>query len=71
MARQCPLCEKSGVHVWRRVKTISQYNPTAQRKQKPNLQWLTLPSEVTKQAGLPTKSRIRACAKCIKSFGKK
>ncbi|MDP4009197.1 MAG: hypothetical protein Q8P71_02125 [bacterium] len=70
MANQCLLCEKNGVNVWRRVKTISRYNPTSKRKQKPNLQWLALPPEVTEKAGLPTKTRVRACAKCIKAFGK-
>lgn len=61
MAKQCSICGKKYVLVWRRVKLRGKYNPTIKRKQKANLQWLKLPSG----------KRVLACTKCIKKFSKK
>jgi len=60
MAKQCTICGKKGKIAWRRVKLRGKYNPTTKRKQKPNLQWVTLPSG----------ERVKACAKCIKALSK-
>jgi len=61
MTKKCAICGKGSMLVWRRVKLRGKYNPTIKRKQKPNLQWLKLPSG----------KRILACAKCIKAKSKK
>jgi ribosomal protein L28 len=61
MTKKCSICGKGSMLVWRRVKLRGKYNPTIKRKQKPNLQWLKLPSG----------KRILACAKCIKARSKK
>jgi len=61
MARKCALCEKQSKRVWRRVRLrADKYNTTIKRKQKANLQKVTLPSG----------KRVLACAKCIKSLSK-
>ncbi len=61
MAKECAICGKRGKVVWRRVRLrATKYNPTAKRKQYPNLQSVTLPSG----------KKTVACAKCIKTLGK-
>ncbi|MBI2644128.1 MAG: hypothetical protein HYW95_01305 [Candidatus Wildermuthbacteria bacterium] len=60
MAQQCSICKKIPARVWRLVKLRGKYNPTIKRKQKPNLQWVTLES----------RGRVKACAKCIKTLAK-
>ncbi|MBZ1345426.1 MAG: 50S ribosomal protein L28 [Candidatus Nealsonbacteria bacterium] len=61
MKKQCFFCAKKYNLVWRRVKLKSRYNPTAKRRQEPNLQWVKLSSG----------KRVLACAKCIKTMGKR
>ncbi len=61
MKKQCSFCAKKYNTVWRRVKLKSRYNPTAKRKQYPNLQWLKL----------SLGKKVLACAKCIKTLAKK
>ena len=72
MARQCQICEKIGMMVWRRKKLRGKYNPTTKRKQKANLQWVQVPVDVKhknfkKFAG----KRVLACNKCRKTLLKK
>lgn len=62
MARQCAICKKKSIKVWRRVRLRAEkFNPTIKRKQSPNLQWTKLPNG----------KRVLACAKCIKTLSKK
>ncbi|MBI2042255.1 MAG: hypothetical protein HYT21_00670 [Candidatus Nealsonbacteria bacterium] len=48
------------MRVIRRKKLRGKYNPTAIRRQQPNLQWVHLGSG----------PRVKACAKCIKALTK-
>ncbi len=61
MAKQCAICKKKYTLVWRRLKLRGKYNPTIKRKQKPNLQWVRLPSG----------KKVLSCAKCIKALAKR
>jgi ribosomal protein L28 len=62
MAKQCAICGKQSMMVWRRVQLrATKYNPTIKRRQYPNLQWFKLASG----------KRVKACAKCIKAASKK
>lgn len=61
MAKVCEICAKKGKMVWSRVRLrATKFNPTAKRKQQPNLQSVTMPDG----------QKLRACAKCIKTLGK-
>jgi len=61
MAKKCEICGKKGMVTWSRVRLrATKFNPTAKRKQRPNLQSITL----------PTGKKIVACAKCIKAMNK-
>jgi ribosomal protein L28 len=61
MAKVCEICDKKGKMVWSRVRLrATKFNPTAKRKQQPNLQSVTLPDG----------TKVKACAKCIKTLGK-
>jgi len=61
MAKECAICGKSSMMVWKLKKLRGKYNPTSKKRKKPNLQWVTLP-----QGG-----RVKACAKCIKTLSKR
>lgn len=61
MARQCEICGKKRMLVTTVLKLRGKYNPTSQRKQKPNLQWFRLSSG----------KRILACRKCIKTLSRR
>ncbi|MFA6376364.1 MAG: 50S ribosomal protein L28 [Candidatus Paceibacterota bacterium] len=61
MSKVCTLCGKKGMMTWARVRLrATKFNPTAKRKQNPNLQSTTL----------PTGEKISACTKCIKAMNK-
>jgi len=60
MPKQCAICEKSSVMVWKLKKLRGKYNPTIKKRKYPNLQWVKL----------PTGERVKACAKCIKTLAK-
>ncbi len=61
MSKVCQICEKRGMMTWSRVRLrATKFNPTAKRKQQPNLQ----------KATLPDGSKVLACAKCIKTLNK-
>lgn len=61
MPKECALCGKSSMMVWRLKKLRGKYNPTVKKRKQPNLQWVTLPSG----------KRVKACAKCIKAMAKR
>jgi ribosomal protein L28 len=61
MARQCAICGKKGMMVWKLKKLRGKYNPTIKKRKHPNLQWVKLASG----------KRVRACAKCIKAMAKR
>ena len=56
MPKQCEICQKKSKIVFKRKKLRGKYNPTGKKRQKPNLQWVKLPSG----------KRILACTKCRK-----
>jgi len=60
MAKSCALCGKASKTSVTLVKLRGKFNPTARRRQYPNLQWLTLAGG----------KRVKACAKCIKTLAK-
>lgn len=61
MSKVCQLCEKKGMMTWSRVRLrATKFNPTAKKKQYPNLQSTTLPNG----------EKVTACAKCIKALNK-
>jgi len=61
MSKICAICGKQGMMTWSRVRLrATKFNPTAKRKQQPNLQAATL----------ATGEKIKACAKCIKAMNK-
>ncbi|MFH0852390.1 MAG: L28 family ribosomal protein [bacterium] len=60
MARICSICGKTSISSVTLVKLRGKYNPTAKRRQYPNLQWLRLASG----------KRVLACTKCIKTKSK-
>ncbi|MDD5144972.1 MAG: L28 family ribosomal protein [Candidatus Pacebacteria bacterium] len=61
MSKECAICGKSSMLVWKLRKLRGKFNPTTQRRKYPNLQWVTL------AAG----KRIKACTKCIKTLAKR
>jgi len=60
MAKHCAICGKKSEFVWKLRKLRGKYNRTNKKKKHPNLQWVILKNG----------KRVKACAKCIKSFGK-
>ena len=60
MSKHCAICDKKSELVWSLSKLRGKYNRTTKKRKYPNLQWVTLKSG----------KKVRACAKCIKSFGK-
>jgi ribosomal protein L28 len=61
MSKVCAICGKKGMMTWSRVRLrATKFNPTAKRKQYPNLQSTTTPGG----------KKITACAKCIKTLNK-
>ncbi len=61
MGKKCAICGKTSVIIQRHKKLRGKYNPTIKVRKYPNLQWVKLAS---------AKSRIKACAKCIKAIAK-
>lgn len=68
MAKQCAICKKGSIMVWKLRKLRGKYNPTVKKRKYPNLQWVRLPDSKT---GLPSGERVLACAKCIKAMAKR
>ncbi|MFH1643091.1 MAG: hypothetical protein ABH967_00420 [Patescibacteria group bacterium] len=69
--KTCTICDKRSHLVNKLNKLRGKYNPVRAGRQKPNLQWVTIPVEIKKPlfkefAG----KRILACTKCIKAIGK-
>lgn len=68
---QCPICKKRANKAQNWKKKRGQYNPTKEKKQRPNLQWVRIPNDIERGpyqefAG----QRIKACTKCIKKLSK-
>jgi hypothetical protein len=70
MTKQCIICEKKSISTWKHVKLRGKYNPTVKYKKYPNIQWVNVPVEVSKNYKAFAGKRIKACAKCIKAIGK-
>ena len=66
MSKECAICEKKSIMVWKRVKLRGKYNPTVKKRKQPNLQWVTLPNSTNSP-----KKRVKACTKCIKALAKR
>ncbi len=72
MAKECQICKKGSMMVWKLKKLRGKYNPTIKKRKYPNLQWVRIPLDAKKPAYKKfTGKRILACAKCIKALGKK
>lgn len=67
---QCPICQKKGILVFRRVKLRGKYNPTLKTRKRPNLQWFLVPKDAKGKWRKFGGQRIKVCTKCIKSFHK-
>ena len=50
MAKICKICEKKSAMERQYKKLISKYNPTPKERKYPNLQWVLVPKDVTKEA---------------------
>jgi ribosomal protein L28 len=71
MAKICKICEKKSAMERQYKKLISKYNPTPKERKYPNLQWVLVPKDVTKEAYKDyAGKRILACTKCIKALNK-
>jgi len=71
MAKVCKICEKKSAMGRQYKKLISKYNPTPMKRKYPNLQWVSIPEDVTKEAYKQyAGKRIFACTKCIKALSK-
>jgi ribosomal protein L28 len=72
MAKQCAICGKKSIMVWKRKKLRGKYNPTVKKRKYPNLQWVRIPVDIKKPAYKKfAGKRVLACAKCIKTLGKR
>jgi len=72
MAKQCPICGKKSIMVWRLKKLRGRYNPTVKKRKYPNLQWVRIPIDTKKPAYKKfAGKRVLACTKCIKALGKR
>ena len=72
MEKTCTICDKSSFMGGKYKKLISRYNPSPKTRKYPNLQWVIVPEGTTNKKFKPyAGKRILACAKCIKSLGKK
>ncbi|MBI2582691.1 50S ribosomal protein L28 [Candidatus Azambacteria bacterium] len=58
MAATCAICGKTSYMATTRKLLRGHYNPTGKVRKYPNLQWYRL----------PTKGRIKVCAKCLKAL---
>jgi len=71
MSRQCQICGKKGMIVWRYKKLRGKYNPTVKQKQQPNLQLARVPEDIKRKEfkGFVGK-RVLMCSKCRKTMYK-
>lgn len=69
MARVCIRCGRAPSAQSKRKLLRGNYNPTARRMKRPNLQWARLPKELAAKWHLPAGRKVRLCAKCIKTIG--
>ncbi len=71
MAKQCAICEKKSMMVWKRKKLRGRYNPTVKKRKYPNLQWVKIPFGLKKKYKEFAGKRVLACTKCIKAMAKR
>jgi len=72
MTKQCAICGKKGMMVWRLLKLRGKYHPTIKKRKYPNLQWVRIPLDIKKPAYKKfAGKRVLACTKCIKTMGKR
>ena len=72
MAKTCTICEKGSSMVWKRVKLRGKYNPTVKKRKYPNLQKVLIPAGIERKNFKPyAGKKVLACAKCIKTIGKR
>ena len=72
MAKQCTICGKKSMMVQKLKKLRGKYNPTVKKRKYPNLQQLRVPADIKRKAYKKfAGKRVLACAKCIKTLGKR
>ncbi len=72
MAKECTICGKKSIMVWRLKKLRGRYNPTVKKRKYPNLQWVRIPIDTKRKAYKKfAGKRVLACTKCIKAIGKR
>jgi len=67
---QCPICKKKSNKAQNWEKKRGKYNPTKEREQKPNLQWVQIPDEAEGPYKEFAGQKIKACTDCIKRLSK-
>jgi ribosomal protein L28 len=71
MARECAICGKTGMLVYRRKKLRGKYNPTAKVKQKPNLQKVKVIEGIQRKQFKPYEGKsVLMCSKCRRTMHK-
>jgi len=69
--KQCPICKKRANKAQNWQKKRGKYNPTGEKTQEPNLQWVHIPEDVQKEAYKEfAGQKIKACTDCIKRLSK-
>ncbi len=72
MAKVCAICGKKSMMVQKLKKLRGKYNPTVKKRKYPNLQQLRVPADIKRKAYKKfAGKRVLACAKCIKTLGKR
>ncbi len=71
MTKECKLCGKKSENFTKLNKFRGKYNPSTKKRRYPNVQWVKVPLEVTKESFKKfAGQRLKACAKCIKTLSK-
>lgn len=70
MANVCIRCGKGPRAQSKRKLLRGNYNPTARKMKRPNLQWARVPAEFAARWDVPAERKVRLCAKCIKTIGR-
>jgi|GEM_PF-658734 len=67
----CTICQKTLLMAGKHNKLRGKYNPVGKIKKYPNLQWITVPKDVSHKKFIPfAGKRIKVCAKCLKTLAK-
>jgi ribosomal protein L28 len=71
MSKECTICGKTSTMGRQYKKLISKYNPSPKKRKYPNLQKVTVPADVEKEAYKKYAGKtVLACTKCIKALSK-